>query len=128
MNRATDGRVARPMTPMPGSTERVEQRQVIGNIIYAHLSGIKESALGMSMEKGIPTDLFNELLERYLDSGWTRIYEYDGPDAWIDYGRVHVRKGKSVLRFLWSNVEEGRVTGSRADIAEISRYVRENRG
>ncbi|MEV6773909.1 hypothetical protein AB0N05_35265 [Nocardia sp. NPDC051030] len=101
---------------------------MIGNIIYAHLSGIKESALGMSMEKDIPTDIFNDLLEHYLDSGWTRIYEYAAPDAWIDYGRVHVRNGKRVLRFLWSNVDEGSVAGSRADIAEISRYVCEHRG
>lgn len=62
----------------------------------------------------------------YLNDGWTRIYEYDGPDAGIDYVRVHLRRGRTVLRFRWDNIDEGSVSGPRRYIEDIARYVREN--
>ncbi|MEC3955810.1 hypothetical protein VMT65_22445 [Nocardia sp. CDC153] len=96
---------------------------MIGNMLYAHISGVRERVLGMSEEKDIPTECFNELLEHYLANGWRRIYEYDGPDAWIDYGRVHLEHGKTVLRFRWNNYDEGSVAGSRKDIETVVHYV-----
>ncbi|WP_405134013.1 hypothetical protein [Nocardia sp. NBC_01388] len=101
---------------------------MIGNLIYAHLSGIEERIRGMPEEKNIPTDCFNELLDQYLDSGWQRTYEYNGPDAWIDYGRVHLKSDKRLLRFRWSNDDQGSVAGPRGNISDIVRYVRDNCG
>ncbi|WP_040816214.1 hypothetical protein, partial [Nocardia concava] len=96
---------------------------MIGTMIYAHISGVRERIFGMPEVNDIPTPCFNELLEHYLDIGWQRIYEYDGPDAWIDYGRVHLKYGTSVLRFRWNNYDEGSVTGPRTELADVTRYV-----
>lgn len=98
---------------------------MIGNILYANLCDLEERLRGMPEEKDIPTALFNEILYLYLAEGWRCIYEYDAPDAWIDYGRVHLKNGASVLRFRWDNYDEGSIAGPQKDIADIARYLRD---
>ncbi|MFE3194529.1 hypothetical protein ACFXHA_36375 [Nocardia sp. NPDC059240] len=101
---------------------------MIGNMIYAHISGVRERILGMPEQKNIPTQCFNELLEHYLSIGWQPTYEYAGPDAWIDYGRVHLKRGNNVLRFRWTNYDEGSVAGRRTDLEDITRHIHEKCG
>ncbi|MFE1593420.1 hypothetical protein [Nocardia sp. NPDC058705] len=100
----------------------------MGNMMYATFSDIAESIRRLPEEKNISAACFNELRELYIDNGWRRIYEYDGPDAGIDYVRVHLKKGGSVLRFRWDHYDQGSVAGPRRYIEEIARYVRENCG
>lgn len=67
----------------------------------------------------IPTDLFNEVLEQLLNSGWTKIYEYDNFDAWIDYGKVVVKKDGTRVVLEWTNWLEGEVEGPDAVLRSL---------
>ena len=69
----------------------------------------------------IPTETFNRIIDDLRSQGWKKIEEYDGFDAWIDYGKVVLRKSGEHLVFEWDNWEEGRVEGADATIAEIAR-------
>ncbi|MFB7724872.1 hypothetical protein [Nocardia sp. NPDC056100] len=97
---------------------------MIGNMLYAHLAEIHERLRGFPVEKNISTARFNEILDLHRADGWHRVYEYTGPDAWIDYGRIHLKNGRTVLRFRWNNYDEGSVTGPRGNIEDIARLVR----
>ena len=77
-------------------------------------------------ESYIPTKCYSEVLEAYIADGWRVVYGYDGPDAGIEYNRTHLKRGKSILRFSWWPDEGGRVAGSKSDIVEISRYIRDH--
>jgi len=59
----------------------------------------------------INTDTFNRILMEFRSKGWRKIEEYDNIDAWIDYGMVHLKKGDAVLKFEWTNWDEGSVEG-----------------
>jgi hypothetical protein len=59
----------------------------------------------------IKTDTFNRIVKDFRSEGWKKIEEYDNIDAWIDYGMVRLKKGSVVLRFEWTNWEEGSVEG-----------------
>jgi hypothetical protein len=79
---------------------------------------------GWKRIEGIPTSDFNEILATHVRSGWTKCYEYDGMDAWIDYGRVDLRKGSIRLRFEWTNWLEGEISGPRDVIRDLSQRTR----
>jgi hypothetical protein len=59
----------------------------------------------------IPTNEFNLFVERCLADGWQRGRMYRGFDAWIDYGRVDLRKNGKLVRFEWDNWDEGSMEG-----------------
>ena len=75
---------------------------------------------GGNGSEGIPTSRFNEILAAYIGSGWEKQYEYDGMDAWIDYGRVDIEKGSGQLRFEWTNWLEGEISGPPNVLREIA--------
>ena len=70
--------------------------------------------------RGIPTDKFNDILSAHISSGWEKTYIYEGFDAWIDYGRVDLRRGTQRLRFEWTNWLEGEVSGPPAVVRAIA--------
>ena len=77
--------------------------------------------LGLATIKDIPTDAFNALARQLIASGWKKTYEYTGFDAWIDYGRIKLRKNGSRLNFEWDNWTEGSVEGPRQIIEDIAK-------
>lgn len=77
-------------------------------------------ALGLATIRDIPTQQFNNLLESLIDSGWVKIYVYDGFDTWIDYGEVRLRKNGTILKCEWDNWTEGSVEGPANFIQEIA--------
>lgn len=76
--------------------------------------------LGLATIKDIPTDKFNSLIESMILSGWAKTYEYDGFDAWIDYGKVKLNKNGVKLTFEWDNWTEGSVEGPEKLISSIA--------
>ena len=70
--------------------------------------------------EGIDTDVFNRILAQYMSDGWLKTYEYDGFDAWIDYGSVILEKDGEEIYFEWDNWMEGEVSGSKSEIERIS--------
>ncbi len=60
---------------------------------------------------GIKTETFNQVVKDLRSEGWKKIEEYDNIDAWIDYGMVRLKRKDIVLKFEWTNWEEGSVDG-----------------
>ena len=60
----------------------------------------------------IPTDTFNQIIADLRSEGWETVSEYDGFDAWIDYGNIVLCKDSTRLVFEWDNWFEGVIEGS----------------
>ena len=69
----------------------------------------------------IKTDTFNLIVKDFRSEGWKKIEEYDNIDAWIDYGMVRLKKENVVLKFEWTNWEEGSVEGP-DDVVQAIRF------
>jgi hypothetical protein len=91
------------------------------NLITRILRGcarLRFKALGHATIKDIPTDQFNNIINKLIDSGWKKTYVYDGFDAWIDYGKVKLKSRRCKLTFEWDNWTEGSIEGP-TEIIEI---------
>jgi hypothetical protein len=77
--------------------------------------------LGLATIKDIPTDRFNRLVHELVAAGWRKTGEYDGFDAWIDYGRIRLRRGGVRLTLEWDNWTEGSIEGPRSVVKELGR-------
>jgi hypothetical protein len=82
---------------------------------------LRFSLLGLATIKDIPTERFNELIDALTAAGWRKTGEYEGFDAWIDYGRVSLKKGGVKLKLEWDNWAEGSIEGPRSTIEEMAR-------
>jgi hypothetical protein len=76
--------------------------------------------LGLATIKDLPTERFNRLIEQLADDGWRKAGVYKGFDAWIDFGRLTMRRRGVRLKFEWDNWTEGSVEGPRKVIEEIA--------
>lgn len=76
--------------------------------------------LSLATIKDIPTDQFNSLARQLIESGWKKTDEYAGFDAWIDCGRIKLRKDGSKLSLEWDNWTEGSVEGPRQIVEMIA--------
>ena len=85
------------------------------------LAKLRFRALGLATIKDVPTDSFNELVAKLIDRGWRKTGEYNGVDAWIDYGCIRMRNGGVQLKLEWDNWTEGSIEGPRTAIEEIAR-------
>ena len=63
----------------------------------------------------------NEILEQLLGNGWVKLYEYDAIDAWIDFGKVKIKKNNTILTFEWDNYMEGVIIGNKNEIEQIAK-------
>jgi len=87
--------------------------------IYLWYQTLRFKLLNLATIKDLPTDQFNRLIGALVDSGWVKTFEYDGFDAWIDYGRIKLTKEKLHLTFEWDNWTEGSIEGPRFLIDKI---------
>ena len=81
----------------------------------------KYKYLNKAIIENINTDLFNEILEQLLGNGWVKLYEYDAIDAWIDFGKVKIKKNNTILTFEWDNYMEGVIIGNKNEIEQIAK-------
>ena len=79
--------------------------------------------LRLATIKDIPTDAFETAVRQLQEAGWRKVREYDGFDAWIDYGRVVLRRGRSTLKCEWDNYTEGSIEGPRRIVEELGREL-----
>jgi hypothetical protein len=84
------------------------------------LAKVRFRLLRHSTIKDVPTDQFNDLIRSLIESGWTRTSEYDGLDAWIDYGYIRLRKNFTSLKCEWDNWTEGSIEGPRSVVEAIA--------
>jgi hypothetical protein len=76
--------------------------------------------MGRATIKDIPTERFKSLIGELVTDGWRRSSEYAGFDAWIDYGRITLRKRLNKLTCEWDNWTEGSIEGRRHIIEDIA--------
>lgn len=69
--------------------------------------------------KDIPTATFNAIVEELLADGWQTTDEYDGFDAWIDYGLLRMTRTGVDLKLEWDNWFEGVIEGPDEIVAAI---------
>ena len=75
------------------------------------LAKLKFRLLGLATIKDIPTDKFKDIIMSLRKEGWKKTYEYKGFDAWIDYGKIKLKKNGLKLVFEWDNWTEGSIEG-----------------
>jgi hypothetical protein len=76
--------------------------------------------LGLATIKDISTPRLKALLVHLTELGWKKVYEYEGFDAWIDYGRIDLQKSGVRLRLEWDNWTEGSLEGPRGAVRAIA--------
>jgi len=80
-------------------------------LLLRHIAKLKFRVRNRATIKDIPTKQFNVLLKEFLSLGWKKKYVYRGFDAWIDYGKVKIKKDGVRLTFEWDNWTEGSIEG-----------------
>lgn len=87
------------------------------------LAKLRFSLLGHATIKDIPTDDFHLIIAKLQSQGWRKTYETSPEiffDAWIDYGKIVLRKGFKKLTFEWDNWTEGSIEGRHKIISSIA--------
>ena len=85
------------------------------------LAKLRFRLLGLATIKDIPTERFNALVDQLVGDGWCKTREYDGVDAWIDYGRINLEKDAIKLTLEWDNWTEGSIEGPRDVVERLGR-------
>ena len=89
--------------------------------ILRSISKAKYKALNLRTARDIPTEKFNQIISSLIKSGWKKTYEYDGFDAWIDYGKVKLKNENKKLKFEWDNWTEGSIEAEEKTLKEIAK-------
>lgn len=79
-----------------------------------YLSVLGDPRLEPGMIGGLPPYALRQAVDALLADGWITTYEYDGHDAWIEYARVDLRKGRSKLKLEWDQESGGSIEGPRS--------------
>ena len=62
-------------------------------------------------------------MDQLVRDGWRKTSEYDGLDAWIDYGRIDLKKGAIELTLEWDNWTEESIEGPRDVVERLGREL-----
>ena len=84
-----------------------------------YLGVLGDPQLHPELISDLPPFALRQTVESLLRSGWIKTFEYDADDAWIDYARVDLRRGRSKLRLEWDLDTGGTVEGPRAVLDEL---------
>jgi SH3-like domain-containing protein len=69
--------------------------------------------------RNVPTKIFNQIVAEFRADGWRKVREYNGFDAWIDYGLIVLKRRGDLLKCEWTNWEDGSFEGSPATIESV---------
>jgi hypothetical protein len=84
-----------------------------------YLSVLGDPRLEPGSIEGLPPFALHQTVDALLAAGWITTYEYAGDDAWTDYARVDLRKGRSKLKLEWDQESGGTIDGPRAVLAKL---------
>jgi hypothetical protein len=79
-----------------------------------YLSVLGDPRLEPRSIEGLPPFALRQTVDALLATGWITTYEYAGDDAWLEYARVDLRKGRSKLKLEWDQESGGSIDGPRA--------------
>lgn len=69
----------------------------------------------------IPTGLFHLIIEKLAERGWEVSLDYRGPNGWSKSGKCSVRKGTSILEFIWDENELGSIIGLKRIVSGLAK-------
>lgn len=78
---------------MPRAVGQTAKMNALARILRS-LAKIRFRLLGLATIKDIPTARFDCIAKELVAAGWCKTYEYDGFDAWIDYGEIETSKAR----------------------------------
>ena len=104
----------------PGAAGQGRGLKALG-LFLRYLAKFRLRLFNRATIKDIPTAQFNQLVEELLSDGWKQRGSYQGFDAWIDYGRIKLRKEGVSLKMEWDNWTEGSIEGPARFIDEFAR-------
>lgn len=79
--------------------------------------------LGLATITSLPSAELRRIIDGLVAEGWVVTDEYDGMDAWIDYGRIALARAEETILCEWDNWTEGSLEGKRATIEALgARY------
>ena len=84
-----------------------------------YLSVLGDPRLEPGTIEGLPPFALRQTVEALLGAGWITTYEYSGEDAWVDYARIDLRKGRSKLKLEWDQESGGSIEGPRTVLDEL---------
>ena len=87
--------------------------------LVRYLGILRDPRLEPKTISDLPPVALRQTLELLLRNGWLKTFEYDAEDAWVDYARVDLRRGRSKLRLEWDQDSGGTVEGPRAVLDEL---------
>ena len=90
-------------------------------LLWRSIAKLRFQVLRLATVKDIPTEQFNSLVEALIQQGWSKSYVYDGIDAWIDYGKIKLKRKGVKLTLEWDNWTEGSLEGPRAVVEKIAK-------
>lgn len=76
-----------------------------------YLDVLKDPKLEPETVDGLPPFALRQAVEALARQGWIKTFEYLGEDAWTDYARVDLRKGRSKLKLEWDQESGGSIAG-----------------
>jgi len=87
--------------------------------LVRYLGVLGDPQLHPELISDLPPFALRQTVESLLRSGWIKTFEYDADDAWVDYARVDLRRGRTRLRLEWDLDTGGTVEGPRAVLNEL---------
>jgi hypothetical protein len=84
-----------------------------------YLGVLQDPKLEPGTIAGLPPFALRKTLDALLKANWIKTFEYNGDDAWVEYARVDLRKGRSKLRLEWDPDSGGSVEGPRTALQEL---------
>ena len=87
--------------------------------IVRYLGVLGDPKLAPDTIGGLPPFALRQALDALLAAGFVKTFEYDAEDAWVEYARVDLRKGRLKLRLEWDPDGGGSIEGPRAVLDEL---------
>ena len=84
---------------------------------------LRYRVLGLAVIRDIPTERYNELPDWLRQRGWTLVSEYDGFDAWVDFGELRFERDGTRIRLEWDNWTEGSIEGPRTVVKALGQAL-----
>jgi hypothetical protein len=84
-----------------------------------YLSVLGEPRLEPGSIEGLPPFALRQSADALKAAGWITTYEYNGDDAWVEYARVDLRKGRNKLKLEWDQESGGSIDGPRKVLDEL---------
>lgn len=87
--------------------------------VFRYVGLVGEPPMVPAKIDGLPPFALRQAVDNLVRNGWIKSFEYAGDDAWVDYARVDLCKGRTKIKMEWDLDSGGTVAGPRAVLREL---------